>query len=107
MKRVAYHFININIIKTNTRLATMQPHGGYMTVHIANIFNINRSMALPMMTAVQAFCKRVLQPMYFDWSAGNIMHDNLNSFAEYTLACYGFVHELTQNTTQAMPFQLD
>eukprot|EP01083_Nonionella_stella_P310364 1102395_1 len=68
------------------------------------------SMARPMMTAVQAFCKRVLPPMNFDWSAGNIIHDNLNSFAEYTMACYGFIHELsqlTQNKAQAMPFQLD
>eukprot|EP01083_Nonionella_stella_P179117 634856_1 len=64
-------------------------------------------MALPMMTAVQAFCKRILPPLNFDWSAGNIIHDNLNSFAEYTMACYGFVHELTQNEAQAMPFQLD
>eukprot|EP01083_Nonionella_stella_P153762 494423_1 len=65
------------------------------------------SMALPMMTAIQAFCKRILPPMNLDWSAGNIIHDNLNSFAEYTMACYGFVHELTQNEAQAMPFQLD
>eukprot|EP01083_Nonionella_stella_P153760 494414_1 len=65
------------------------------------------SMARPMMTAIQAFCKRILPPMNLDWSAGNIIHDNLNSFAEYTMACYGFVHELTQNEAQAMPFQLD
>eukprot|EP01083_Nonionella_stella_P041418 112303_1 len=64
-------------------------------------------MALPMMTAVEAFCKRVLQPTNFDWSAGNIIHDNLNSFCEYTLACYGFVHELQQKQPHAMPFQLD
>eukprot|EP01083_Nonionella_stella_P144452 451070_1 len=64
-------------------------------------------MALPIMTAVQAFGKRILPPLNFDWSAGNIMHDNLNSFAEYAMACYGFVHELTQNKAQPMPLQLD
>ena len=71
------------------------------------------NIALPLMTGGQAFIKRALPRVPFNFFNTSIIHDNLNTVVNYTLSCWSLVHDVVKDMSlktheyNSFPCQID